>query len=529
MNWTPSTVILASIVAILVVGGMGLIPGKLDDQIVWLVETLIPWAPLFVFLYLGGAGIMQGIGRGIGAFFNALWSGIKNVFWTLAFVTFFFPLAMADTFVFGALAQRLWLYQSPVIIVLALTSFVFYLMGGVSKNFWRRYYGFMVLCWGAALLWSAIVPSLYRTETVVYRAKGDGTVYAVPTRSVYISRSEDEEKTNIEFTAFGRIGTVAGKYYAPFGDPEDRIPDPYGGWYIPRGQITFLVHKTRNTIPLAVATQPLEEGIVKLAGIDIGEQAGGYYFKGKVEVPAGVSGWIMPMFEGIMPSNGVVKVTFRISPEKSLPGQVLSIPWYKTSTILVVGTVGVLLAPLLIKSFMGLSAGLTTLLYVVLIIVYSLTMIALTQVEPTIRGGYLYLEQKLTDSADDRRRKSIIERNRRGGRVGMQVETTNPSTADFIRKQLNDGMKVIMHLETSLGPYRSVWFFNPTCNARFESSDKFGVLRWCDKDGKEIGSARLNDSTWIGVWPKPEDLGIYNAAGFQLETAQPYTITITCK
>ncbi|GEM_PF-5852465 len=320
-----SRFIVLGVVVLIVLSGLGWIPGTLDDQIQLLVETLIPWSPLFLILYFAGTAFLQGVANGIGNFFKSIWNAVIGLLWIVSFAAFFFPLAVVDTFMFGDLSHWMWINQSGAMILVAVTAFAFYMMGGVTAAFWRRYFGFMVL-WGMAVVVVGVLEHYFMdSHKVVFRVAEAGKIYSVPTQTVYVEKSKEE--TLLHISTFGRVG-VGNKFYPPMGDPADWIPDPHGGWRAPRGQVRLLVYFSRNARPIGVPIKPKQEGVRKLAGIDTGEQVGGYYYSGTATIPADVSGWVMLDFEGITPDSGFVRTTIRISPEKSLPGRVIGLEWY---------------------------------------------------------------------------------------------------------------------------------------------------------------------------------------------------------
>lgn len=447
--------IVAIIVILLVLYGWDWISMPFEDQVRALVEALIPWSPLFVILYFVGEAALKGITDGIKNFLKSIWRAVLGLFWVLSFAAFFFPLAVADTFLFGSLSHWLWINQSGAMILLALTAFAFYFMGGIAANFWRRYFGFMVM-WGVLVLVVSVLEHYFMDSSRVVFRVHDEKIYAVPTQTVHVEKSA--EPFRIYISAFGRV-KAGDRYYPPMGDPTDTVPDPLGGWYAPRGQIRLVIYPSRTAMPILIPIKHQQEGVQKLAGVDTGEYAGGYYFSGVAEIPAGVSGWIMLDFESIKPKSGFVRTTIRVAPERSLPGRLWALEWYSFFLLFVFGSVLWWSVPPLVSYFLSTTETTATgnitknlplgWLKFIWFVTYVATVVALLFTTPIGNKAYGWAAEKFDKLLESQRKtRSTTVSNAgavtpapwnpaAGRRQEASTEVINPIGSDVIRDKMD--------------------------------------------------------------------------------------------
>ncbi len=324
---SPSTVLLA---ALLLFGyGTDYIAMPFESNVRTAFDSAAPWFPALVatwFLQDIIKALLIGAGRGVGVVARF----IVAVALCLLFLVFIFPIMIADTFLLGPVAHWLWQHQVGPVTLVVLSALAYYAWGGETKEYVRKYLLYAAIGGAVIIALRYAAEQALNTRRVVYRVSAPGVLYANPPRSIFVDGGADGAE--VVFSAFGRI-VAGGVNYPPGGNAADPVPDPHSLWYVGRGQIKFLVFPFRGAPPVEVPVEPLQEGIVAVAGLDAGYYAGGYYLRARALIPPEVKGWLGVGFQGITPDDGFVRLVISLNTRATKLGMRYVVGWIGVAII----------------------------------------------------------------------------------------------------------------------------------------------------------------------------------------------------
>lgn len=300
------------ILVIVALYGMGA-PLPFKNQLHKLIDTLIPFAPLLIAIFLLKSSIGDAV-KGVWTGTEQLVKGAWGLVMMVVTLTIIFPVMLANTFLLGPLAMWIWKYQAGLIFLIILSGFGLSLLGGISQEFAKQYLIVAVVIAVATIGWNALTPSLTNTHRIKFTVD-TGNVFADPVASIQVKAGD-----KIKIQALGAV-KGGGKTYGPQGDHLD--PVPWDNWWQSRGEMMLTIWTNRTT-HFTIPVQNISSGPKQLDMFDFRLFTGGYYMAGETRIPDGINGYLGIDFLDLPDASGIVNLTLQINPEKSTLGVVLS-------------------------------------------------------------------------------------------------------------------------------------------------------------------------------------------------------------